>query len=178
MIEIRLANANGLDISNAQHSVAIDEALFGIEDTNAFLEFCVDKKDAITYSTKPERLMTLSTMYKKLQSLAKIPIGTASDFSTVLVAKVENARVFLKNELEVGNDKPFSRLIVDGHKYFKEYEIKALSALGSPRYLIELSEEHRLKEELVKLFIKEYTQKKSYEALTTNQKKMQKLLSN
>ena len=176
MIQIRLANITGLDISNAQHSVAIDEALIGISDTEAFIEYCRDKKDGIEYATKTEKLDTLATRYKRLQEQSMLPTGQAEESSTALAQKVEAARVYLKNEIEVGNDKPFSRLKQDGERYFSDKELEALAEIGSSRYLIELSETHELKNALSKLFISKYVKVKKYNALSDGQKKMKKLI--
>lgn len=175
MVQIRLANITGLDINNAQHSVAVDEALHGIEDTEAFLEYCRDKKEGITFSAKPERLDTLATRYKKLQAAAKLPTDLADSFSTVLCEKVESCRVYIKNEIEVGNDRPFSRLRTDGVPFFTLKELKALAELGSPSHIIALAEENTLKDELVKLFISKFAIKSKYELLSDNQKKVHAL---
>lgn len=176
MYQLRLANITGLDINNAQHSVAIDEAMYSIEDLEAFLEYCRDFKDSIEYATKTEKLDTLATRYKKLQTNAKLPHDTAEKSSYLLAEKVEKARVFLKNELEVGNDKPFSRLKLDGYNYFTEKELDALSAIGSARYLVELAEQNKLQDELIKLFLSKYVTAKKYNALTGNQKKVKALM--
>lgn len=172
MYQLRLANIIGLDINNAQHSVAIDEAMYGVDDLEAFLEYCRDKKEGISFATKPERLDTLSTNYKKLQSDAKLPHGIGKESSSLLAKKVEDARVFLKNELEVGNDRPFSRLRIDGESYFTKKELDALASIGSARYLIELSEQNKLQEELLKTFMSKYVMVKKYNSLSDNQKKV------
>jgi len=109
----RLANIIGLDTTNAQHTVALEEAMLGIEEVEAFLEYVRDKKEAIEYATKTEKLDTLATMYKKLQANAKLPHETAMNFSKQLTHKVEQARTFIKNQIELGNEKPFSSLVVD-----------------------------------------------------------------
>lgn len=178
MIQFRIANALGLDTKNAQHSVAIDEALIGIDNTNAFYEFCVDKKDGITYATKPERLMALSIRYKKLQENAKLPHDTAVAFSGQLAHKVEMVRVMVKNEIEVGRGGVFKAIKTDGHTYFSKQELSALKELGSEGYVIELCEQSKLEEEIIRLFLSKYIKKSQYASLTEGQKKMQKLLQN
>lgn len=176
MYQLRLANIMGLDINNAQHSVAIDESLIGIEDQEAFLEYCRDHKEGIQYSTKPERLDAIATRYKKMQETAGLPHDLADSFSSALIEKVQNARVYIKNEIEVGTDKPFSRLKIDGAKYFSVKELKALAGLGSPSHIIALAEENTLKDELVKLFMSKFAIKSRYELLSDNQKKVQALI--
>jgi len=54
--------------------------------------------------------------------------------------------------------------------------LTALAELGSSGYLIELAEQNRLEDELVKLFLNKYKQKAKYEALSDNQKKVKALI--
>jgi len=179
MMDIRLANATGLDIANAQHSVAIAEALHGIEDQNAFLDFCVEKKDGITTygkAEKPERLMTLARRYKKLQEQVKLPHDTANTFSNNLTNKVSQVRLSIKNAYEAGNSRPFSTLKVNGEKFFTDKELTALATLGSITYIIELSETNEIKTKLIDLFMQSHINKTKYAALTDGQRKMQKLI--
>lgn len=175
-IQYRLATINGLDVNNAQHGVALIEALHGIKDVEAFLEYCRDTKESIQFATKPERLDILATKYKKLQANAELPHELAVSFSSALIEKVEKARTYLKNELEVGNSTPFGRLKIDGEKYFTKKELNALASLGTARYIIELSEQNRLGEELTKLFMSKFAIKKKYDLLSDNQKKVQALI--
>lgn len=176
MYQLRIANIIGLDINNAQHSVAIDEAMYGVEDLEAFLEYCRAKKDGIEFSTKPEKLDTLATKYKKLQSDAKLPIGNATLFSKRLADKVDEARIFIKNELEKGVLRPFSSLRSNGEKYFTDKEINALSKVGSAATIIELSELELLEENLSQLFLNSYIKKSKYEQLSEGSKKVQALI--
>lgn len=176
-INYRLANIVGLNADNGQHGVAIVEALHGIENTEDFLSYCRIYKEGIQYATKAERLDTLATRYKTIQANAKLPHDIAETFSKTLVRKVEVARVFLKNELDSGNDKPFSRLKVAGEPYFTKKEINALSELKlSPSAIIGLAEENTLGKELVKLFMSKFAIKSEHELLTDNQKKVKQLL--
>ncbi|TET81375.1 MAG: hypothetical protein E3J43_00870 [Candidatus Heimdallarchaeota archaeon] len=176
MINIRIANLMGLSLDSAQHSVAIDETLISIEDTEAFYQFLADKKNGIEYETKPERLLTLSRMYKKLQEQAKLPHETALNFSKQLTHKVEQARMYIKNQIEQGNERPFSSLTVGGHKFFTDKELKALSGLGRSSMIIELSEQHKLEDNLTELFLSKYIAKSKYESLTSGQQRVKKLV--
>jgi len=179
MLPLRIANLMGLDTKSAQHGVAITEALHGIENTEAFYQFLADKKDSITTygkDEKPERLMTLSRMYKKLQEKAKLPHKTAMNFSKQLTHKVEQARTYIKNQIELGSERPFSSLTVDGHKFFTDKEIKALSGLGRSSVIIELSEQHKLEYNLIELFLIKYITKSKYESLTSGQQRMKRLI--
>jgi len=179
MMDIRLANATGLDIANAQHSVAIAEALHGIEDQNAFLDFCVEKKDGIkTFgkAEKPERLITLSRRYKKLQEQAALPHDTAKTFSGKLTDKVSQVRLSIKNAYEAGNNRPFSTLKVNGERFFTDKELNALASIGSINYIIELSETGEMKGKLIDLFMQAHINNTKYAALSDGQRKMQKLI--
>jgi len=180
MLPLRISNLMGLDSKSAQHGVAITEALHGIEDTEAFYQFLEDKKNGIEYETKPERLLTLSRMYKRLQANAKLPHETAMNFSKQLTLKVEQARTHIKNQIELGNEKPFSTTgNPNGEgKFFTDKEIKALSGLGSSRAIVELCEQHKLEDNLMQLFLGRYVAKSKYEALTSNQTKVKHLLEN
>lgn len=177
MYQIRLANIVGLDIANAQHSVAIDEALIGIEDREAFLEYCRDNKEGIEYATKPERLDTLATKYKKMQASAKLPHGLSASFSHTICKKISMSRAFLKNEIEAGNDKPFSRLRQNGESYFTQKELNALAELKiSPASIIELFESDTLQAALIALFMSKLTAKRKYDYLAQNQAQRKVLL--
>jgi len=176
MFRLKLANVMGMDMDKAQHGVGIVDALTGIEDQEAFIEFCRDKKDGIEYSNRVEKLDTLAQRYKKLQVEAKLPHNTAHTFSSNLANKVLTARSFIKNEINIGNAKPFSSIVLDGEKYFTDKETKALSELGSSNYLIELSEQNILSDKLTELFLSKYIAKAKYESLTQGQKKVQALI--
>jgi len=173
---IILSGMMGIDINDAKSAVFIGETIKGIDDLDAFIEYCRDKKEAIEYATKTEKLDTLATMYKKLQANAKLPHETAMNFSKQLTHKVEQARTFIKNQIELGNEKPFSSLVVDGHSYFTDKEIKALSGLGRSSVIVELSEQHKLEDSLMKLFLSKYISRSKYEALNNSQKEIRRLV--
>jgi len=179
MLPLRICNLMGLDSKSAQHGVAITEALHGIEDTEAFYQFLEDKKDSITTygrNEKPERLMTLARMYKKLQEQAKLPHDTAKTFSKQLTSKVLQARIYIKNQMEEGNERPFSTLGDENGKYFTDKELNALSGLGGSAVIIELSEQHKLEESLTELFLSKYVAKSKYESLTSGQQRIKRLV--
>lgn len=177
MTNVRLANIVGLDIRNAQHSVVIDEALIGIEDTEAFLQFCRDQKEGIEYNTKPERLDTLATRYKKKQEYDKLPHKTADGFTDKIVIKVLEARTTIKNLLEAGEGRPFSRLKLDGELYFTVQELNALATLGSPTHIIDLCETGELKAALVDVFVKQYLSNAKDKQLGNKERSVLKLAS-
>ena len=176
MIDLRLANIAGLDTKDPQHSVAIKEALFGIEDTEAFLEYCRDHKNLIEYQTKTERLDTLATRYKKIQADAKLPHELANSFSKNLAHKVEQVRIFMRNRLEEGKDTPLNKIFIDGNRFFTDKEVNALSEFGSIFALIDLSENGELEDRLIDLFIGKFVAKAKYQQLGSGQKKVLKMI--
>ena len=147
-----------------------------IEDVEAFMEYCTDKKSSIEYETKPERLLTLSRMYKKLQEQSRLPHDTAISFTNQITYKVEQARTYIKNQIELGTPNPFSNLKADGNKFFTDKEINALSGIGGSNIIIELSEQHLLGESLIKLFMSKFIKKAKYEVLTDKQKRVTALI--
>lgn len=177
--KMRLANIMGLDTNSAQHNIAITEALHEIQDVEAFLEYCRDKKEGIkTYGKleKTERLDTLATRYKKIQATANIPLDTGKTFTSSIIKKIGTVKDHIKNEIEAGNERAFSRLKVNGEKYFTKKEINALVELKvSQSTIIEMFEVGTLKDELMKLFVSKFAIKKKYDLLSDNQKKVQKL---
>lgn len=172
----RLANIIGLDTTSAQHNVAIMEALNGIEDIEAFFEYCRDHKEGIQYATKTERLDTLATKYKKLQRAAKVPIDSLKSFSETLTHKMDQARSTIKELNDNGVKNPFVALRLNGEYFFTEKEINALKEIGSPVYVVELSETHELQDKILELAVKKYEDKSKYKALTAGQEKVMQLL--
>lgn len=172
----RLSNIFGLDANNAQHSIAVLDAINGIDDVEAFIDYCRDHKEGIEYVSKTEKLDILANKYKKLQESSKLPTDTAIGFSKQIARKISEARTVIKNSMEEGVDRPISRLSVDGEKFFSDKEIKALSEIGSVNYIISLSETGDLEEKLIELFVSKFRSKTKYESLTNGQKKINGLL--
>jgi len=171
MYRLKLANVMGMDIDNAQHGVGIADALNGIEEPAAFIEYCRDKKNGIEYENRIEKLDTLATMYKKIQENIKLPHDTAKAFSKQLSHKVKQTRNIVEDKNIV-----FSMLKVDGEKFFTEKELKALQGIGSVIYIIESSRQNTLEEQLIDLFLGKYIAKSKYTALTDNQKRVKQLV--
>lgn len=150
--------------------------LHKIDNLVAYREYIRENFNKIEYKTGFQLFIILTNQYQSIEEMASLPHDLANSFSKELANKVEEARVFLKNELEVGNDKPFSKLTRSGEKFFNPKELKALSELGSAVYLVALAEERRLEDELVKLFLNKYKQKAKYESLTDGQKRIQAVI--
>ena len=171
-----VASVLNVKIDNPLTVTDIEFELRQIEDLVAYREYIRDNFDKIEYKTGFQLFIILTNRYKDMQEMAKLPHDVANSFSKELARKVEESRIFLKNELEVGNDRPFSGLIRDGERFFTIKELTALAELGTARYLVELAEQNRLEDELVKLFLNKYKQKAKYEALSDNQKKVKALI--
>lgn len=173
---IMISSIVGLDMSDVNHAVFVSETIRGIENLDAFIEFCRKEKGGISFATKTEKLDTLATRYKKMQESAKLPHALANGFTSKVVKKVEDARTYLKNELEVGNATPFRRLRIDGERYFTTKELNALAGVGTPSYIIELSEQNKLSDALYDLYMKNFAIKSKDELLSANQKKVHGLI--
>jgi len=175
-IKLRLANVMGLDADNAQHNVAITEALHGISEAEEFIQYCRDHKNGIEYETKVEKLDTLATRFKKSKLTAQLPHDTANTFTSTIVKKIEVVRIMAKNEIEANGDVDFSKFKVNGEKYFTKKEVNALKALGcSSATIIGLHETFMLKDELYRLYMDKFAIQTANNLLTDNQKKIQKL---
>jgi hypothetical protein len=149
---IRLANLFGLDVNNAQHTLAIADALTGVDDPADFIEFCRSRKHGIEFVSKTEKLDLLAAEYKSRPSrAAKI---TAGEFSDRLAGKVATVRTIAKNAWREGHAAPFSSIMRDGEWYFSLKELKALAKIGSPPVIFELSERGELADEIRKEFEK------------------------
>jgi hypothetical protein len=155
----RIANIFGLDVNRAQHSVAIVDAIRGIEDIEGFIAYCREKKHGIEYASKTEKLDMLSAEYRSREEERKLESArsNAERFAATVAGKVKECRNFVEEE---GID--FSQVGVNGEKFFSEKEVRALELLGSPIYIVELSRVSRLEEELVKLY-REMAGRKSVE---------------
>jgi len=177
MYQFRLANIMGLDTKSIQHSAGITEALIGIEDPEAFLEYCRDHKEGIEYQTKPERLDTLATRYKKIQALAALPHDIADTFTAGIISKIKTAKSVIRDQIDAGNQRPFSTIKLEGEKYFTKKEINALGGLKcSPATILEMYDQNKLQGELYKLYMSKFSVRKKYDLLSDNQKRVKNLI--
>ena len=178
MLPLRIANLMGLDSKSSQHGVAITEALHGISDTEEFYQFLNDKKASIEYETKPERLMTLSTMYKKLQHQKSLLHDTAQSFTGQIVEKVEAVRIHIKNKIAEGDDRKQFTDYIKVDMPFNEKEISALNGLNKrPANIISMSESKTLESALYDFFMVSVMSGRKYDALTDNQKRVHSMVT-
>jgi len=131
----------------------------------------------LDYQTGFQKFIILTNKYLNEQEQMKLPNELAQNFSKQLTHKVEQARTFIKNQIELGNEKPFSSLVVDGHKFFTDKELKALLGLGRSSVIVELSEQHKLTDNLITLFLGKFIAKSKHASLTDNQTRVKHLLT-
>ncbi|ADV47045.1 hypothetical protein [Nitratifractor salsuginis] len=159
---ISLANVAGLDINNAQHTVAIADAVKGISDIEDFIEYVRVHKAGIEYATKTERLDILASRYKQEAAAAAVSKDAAT-FSSRLAEKVKMVRTAIKNEWAEGRHAMLANVRdkETGAPFFTDKELRALVAVaGSTLAVIEMSERDTLQEALERMFIARKTQKR------------------
>jgi len=149
---ISLANVSGLDINNSQHTVALADAVKGVQDIDEFVDFVRDHKDGIEFTSRPERLDILAQRYRaeKAKSL------TAQTFAQKLDGKVRKVKNKIKNHWAEGKSVGFcDARRVDGEPFFTVKELRALYEVGngSTMMVVELCERDRLVEEIEKAII-------------------------
>ncbi len=66
----------------------------------------------------------------------------------------------------------------EGNKLFTQKEVSAISELGRMEVILELHDIHKLEDSLIELFLNKFTAKSKYEALTSNQQRVQKMIGN
>lgn len=161
--KIKLANVMGMDINNAQSGVGILDALDGILDQEAFINYCRDQREGIEYANRIEKLDILATRYKKIQIDIQLEkqYDAGERFSKALAGKVKECRNYIEDKNTV-----FSKIVVDGEKYFTQKELTALQNIGSISVIIEYSKIHRLAGEIYKFYVI-----KSKQALLPQKKK-------
>ena len=149
-----------------------------VDDIVAYRKYVRDniKNIDLAYLTGFQKFIQLTNQYIKQQEETKLPHDTAKSFSENLTKKVYQARTFIKNQLDICNERPFSTLAVDGKKFFNDKELRALAELGSPYLIIELSQNDELEDSLIRLFLNKYIAKSKYKQLGENQKKVLKLI--
>ena len=176
--DIILAGVMGLNLSDVNHAVFVAESTKGIEDMNEFIQFCRDKKESIEYSTKTEKLDTLSTMYKKLQHQKSLPHETAKTFTHQIVEKVEAVRIHIKNKIAEGDDRKQFTDYMKVDMPFNAKEISALNGLNKrPTHIISMSESKTLEGALYDFFMVAFVRNKNTKVLTDNQKRIHSMVT-
>ena len=177
---IILAGVVGLDYNSASDSKFIAYCVKDIRHLDAFIEYCEDHKESITFSKKTERLNTLAKRYKKIEdkALYSVVMKNASEYAKRLSNKVADVRLFVKNILEDESikDCAFAEIVLEGKNYFDEHQINALNSIGGTSYIISLCEEMKLVSAIEEKFISSKKERKKYEMLPQGEKEIAKML--
>ena len=169
----RLANVMGLDANNPQHTVALKEAMHNISNQNEFIEYCRSHKDGVEYSTKVEKLDTLSTRYKK--NFNNIPTQQLEEICQALAGKFKTAIQILRDNEEYLTDQ-LGKLKVEGEQYFTNKEVELLNATGKLNRLISLFELNTLYEALYHKSVQKTLTRQNNIQLTDNQQRVKRLI--
>lgn len=166
-----IAGLLGLDTSSARDTQMIAYCCEGIEDVWAFIEYCKDKHNGISYAKPTQKLSTLSENYKKIEYESQMEerykkIGIEV---SLIVEKVKNTKNYIKYDDAKWQELNIART---SECYFSDKEQKLLRAIGSEKYVVELLETHKLDDELLKIWKKSLEPKKSYELLDTKIKNL------
>lgn len=171
-----LIDSIGLNSKSADDTSFVLFHCQGIQDIEAFYEYCIENKDMIEYQTKKERFVSLARRYKNIQTEKYLPYDKAGLSSKKLTELFNDVRLFLKNEIELGRNPNIRNITSDGKKYFNDKQVDALEKIGSVSYLIYLSEHEELQEMLIELYIEEFKNKLNYKSLSDGEKKVKALL--
>jgi len=144
----QIANIFGLDVNNKQHSIAIVDALNGIDDLDEFVAYCRDGREKIKFASKTEKLDALAYSYKKEQLEKKLPHDKARLFARKLSEKVKECRHVIED-----HHCQFWHIMVDGDHYFTKKEIKALDFIGGVAWIVELSRNNDLEDKIYSAYI-------------------------
>lgn len=181
-----LIDSIGLNSKSADDTNFVLFHCQGIQDIDAFYEYCMQKKDMIEYQTKKERFVTLSRQYKKLEKDVRLTgvKNKANEFTSNIVKKVGECRIFIKNKRDEQEFKEEERTFgfsnvpkKGGGTYFDIEELNALAALKvGTETIIELFEQDKLKDYLFDLYIDKFKAKANYNALSDGEKKVKALI--
>jgi len=158
----RVANIFGLDINNAQHTVGISDALQGINNQDAFIEYCREHKSSIEYVSKTEKLDMLAGRYKDVELDARLAESYAKGdkYAVTLAKKVKECMSTVED-----NYCKWKHIKLDCKPFFEEHELRALDEVGSTAVVIEYARTAKLVDEIAKLY-KDKLKQKERKALT------------
>jgi len=176
---IVLAGVVGLDMANAQHAVSIAASVKGINNLDAFIEFCRDTKEGITFTTKTERLDTLATRFKRMEEEARLSDrrATGQHWIDEIVRKVDECRTVIKNERAAGREAGFRNIRIDGVPLFDAKQLNALASIGSTEMIIELSETGILGDKLMSAYMARIRKPKAYEQIAKPQQRIMSMVA-
>lgn len=175
---IVLAGVLGISLTDKEAAVFMEDATKDIQSIDAFIAYCRDHKGNIkTFGKmeKLERLDTLATEYKELERTAALEAKYEAfeKYAKTVAVLVKQCRTYVE---EKGCE--FSELVVEGKKFFEDHQLRALDAVGSRGVVLEYSYTNRLAGEIYAASIENLKNKsKPYKQLSSNQEKVQNMLS-
>lgn len=185
--DIILAGVVGLDLSDASSAVFVVECTKGIVNFDMFIEYCRDKKEGITYTTKTERLDILANRFKKLEEAERLKDkrATGDAWTDAIVTKVSQYRTTVLNAIAHEEYMCSGREIglrhlkhVDTKELlFSAKELNALASVGSTKDVLAFCEDRSLKTKLMASYMSSFKKKASYMALGQGTKKVMSLVS-
>ena len=168
-----MANVLGMDIDNSQDQIGILDALNSVSSPDDFIEWMRQHRDTVDYSNRREKLTILHTKYKN--TIDDIPISLLQAFSKEIADKFKTAIQILRdNEEYLSID--LSKLKADEVQYFTNKEIELMESVGGLNRLINLFELNSLYDALYSASVKKTIEAKKYNALTDNQKRVNKMI--
>jgi len=152
----RVANIFGLDVDNTQHTVVIGDALQGIGNQDAFIEYCREHKSSIEYVSKTEKLDMLAGRYKDVELNARLAESYAKGdkYAVTLAKKVKESMTTVED-----NCCKWKHIKLDGKPFFEEHELRALDEVGSTSVVIEYARTAKLVDEIAGLYKNKLKQK-------------------
>jgi len=182
-----LAGIMGLDVNSRSDSKFIGYCINGINDIDAFIQYCNDKKDGII-AKRQEKLNILSIKFKKMEEDARLSDDSnkALVYAKRLAEKVAETRSSVKNAREEQEFKGIDVTagfgsVIDHYtkeKYFTDKEIATLVAVAkNTEKVIFYSETGELADMIYQAYINKLKPKKKYEALADGQKNVMKMIS-
>lgn len=146
----QIANIFGLDVNNKQHSIAIIDALNGIDNLDEFVAYCRDGREKIKFASKTEKLDALAYAYKKEQLEKKLPHDKARSYARNLSEKVKNCVQTIEDYhcrfRDIVNADTKARV-------FERHELVALSKIGTTGTVVMLSRDGDLEDKIYEAFI-------------------------
>jgi len=131
----------------------IGEKLQGL-DGNKFIEFVENSLDRteLQYKNGMQKFLKLVKMYK--EKLNEKRVEKAESEAYLLAKKFLDINTALTMELSMGKNPRLEFIKTNGQDYFSSFEIKQLNEIGNIAYLLDLSREGLLEDELNKKFMK------------------------
>jgi len=146
-----IASYLGLDIDNK----LIFKDIAEIENKIEFIDFMKAniKHTSLSYMNALQKLTQLKTLYN--QELNKDREQEAQTQSQLLEEKFREIKPMIKNEHLKGLQPTLNQIRINGTNYFTKFEESKLNAIGEVKYLVSLSDSHKLQENIEKVFLQE-----------------------